>query len=242
MSDYQQGQQAKYRIEPTLVGNNAASFNHDEQALLQARHSAAYNTSEQQTDIGEIIRLKLLSNRKAQLIIAIILAITLIGVAASLLMAPLSETEQVQITHAAQKTLEKTQNIIERKHPLAMPDDFSLFISQHQGVIINWQADEVSSPLLWSQSSAQGDNSCQQISFNKGSPIRTLSVRVENNSSMASSAYNNYFASFSPLDSEVLIQALAFRGSFSLCGYDFSLKGSQAAIGKHAEYAKWVSY
>jgi uncharacterized membrane protein YhaH (DUF805 family) len=242
MSDYQQGQQAKYRIEPTLVGNNAANVNHDEQALLQVRHSAAYNTSEQQTDMGEIIRLKLLSNRKAQLIIAIIIAITLISVGASLLMAPLSETEQVQITQAAQKTPEKTQIIIERKHPLAMPDDFSLFISQHQGIIINWQADEVNTSLLWSQSSAQGDDSCQQISFNKGNPIRTLSVQVENDTAVANGVYNNYFASFSPLDSKVLIQALAFRGSFSLCGYDFSLKGSQAAIGKNMQYAKWVNY
>ena len=246
MSEYQQmthqGQQAKYRIEPTLVGNNSSNLNNDEQALLRARHTAAYNTNEQQFDLGEIIRLKLLSNRKVQVVIAIILSITLVSVCVSWLMAPSSNTEQVQITQATNNTPEIIQPIIERKHPLAMPDNFSLFMSQHQGIIINWQADEVNTPLLWSQSSAQGDDSCQQISFNKGNPIRTLSVQVENNSAVTNGVYKNYFASFSPLDSKPLIQALAFRGSFSLCGYDFSLKGSQAAIGTNTQYAKWVNY
>ena len=119
--------------------------------------------------------------------------------------------------------------VIDKKHLLNMPDNFSLYLSQYQGVTINWQADTVSNGQLWAQLSNQGDTSCQQLSFNKGASIRPVRVNVENN--------NDYFAYFSPLDTRELIKALAFRGTFSLCGYHFSLKGSQATLGKHEQYA-----
>ncbi|WP_114325184.1 hypothetical protein [Candidatus Colwellia aromaticivorans] len=252
MTEYQQiahqGKKAKFRIEPTLVGDNSVNLNSqslssDEQVVWQSHETTSpYNKSEQQIDLGEVIRLKLIKNRKAQLVIAIILTTTLVSVCTSWLMDYLSDNEPVQTIQESVKSIETTQDVIERKHPLAMPDNFSLLLSQHQGIIINWQADEVTSPLLWSQSSAQGDESCQQISFNKGNPIRTLMVQVENSTTVTSGVYNNYFASFSPLDSKALIQALAFRGSFSLCGYNFSLKGSQAALGQNKHYADWVEY
>jgi hypothetical protein len=50
------------------------------------------------------------------------------------------------------------------------------------------------------------------------------------------------FADFSPLDTQQLIQLIAFKRSFNLCDYDFSLKGSQAALGKHHAYAPYVEY
>ncbi|MDX2368098.1 MAG: hypothetical protein QNK36_06790 [Colwellia sp.] len=249
MSEYQQtthqGKQAKFRIEPSLVGDNSVNINSkslssDEQAVWQNNETTSpYGQNDQKIDLGEIIRLKLVNNKKVQLAIAIILTITLVSVCASWIMKNLSNDEPSKTSQESAKLIENT---LERKHPLAMPDNFSLFLSQHQGIIINWQADEVSTPLLWSQSSAQGEKSCQQISFNKGNPIRTLMVKVENSTTVASGIYNNYFASFSPLDSKALIQALAFRGSFSLCGFDFSLKGSQAALGKNKQYADWVEY
>lgn len=257
MTEYQQathqGKSSKYRIEPTLVGDNSVNINSqsfnsqnmssDEQAALQTHENTTPDVkSEQKIDLGEVIRLKLLSNRNVQFAIAIILTITLVGVCVSWVMEYFSNNEQVQTTQESNKLIENTQDAIERKYPLAMPDNFSLFLSPHQGVIINWQADEVSTPLLWSQFSAQGDENCQQISFNKGESIRTLNVRVESSNTNNNGVYSNYFASFSPLDSKDLIQALAFRGSFSLCGYDFSLKGSQAALGKNKQYADWVEY
>ncbi|PHR82730.1 MAG: hypothetical protein COA59_13950 [Colwellia sp.] len=252
MTEYQQmthqGKQTKFRIEPTLVGDNSISLNskslsNDEQAIWQNHETTSpYDKSEHKIDLGEIIRLKLVNNRKAQLAIAIILTITLVSVFSSWRMKSLPNDEPPQTSQESAKLIENTPNIIKRMHPLAMPDDFSLFLSQYQGIIINWQADEVGTPLLWSQSSAQGEDSCQQISFNKGKPIRTLTVKVENSATVANGVYNNYFASFSPLDSKTLIKALAFRGNFSLCGYNFSLKGSQAALGKNKEYADWVEY
>lgn len=247
MTEYQQvthqEKQAKYRIEPTLVGDMSINLNNNKQAVLPTHKTTSpYDKNEHKIDVGEIIRLKLVNNRRLQLAIGIILTITLVSVFTSGFMEYLSNNEQSQTITESGKLVEITQNIIERKHPLAMPDDFSLFLSPHQGIIINWQADEVNTPLLWSQYRAQGEESCQQISFNKGNPIRTLTVQVEKNTTVGNGIYNNYFASFSPLDSKALIQTLAFRGSFSLCGYGFSLKGSQAALGKHKQYADWVEY
>jgi len=128
----------------------------------------------------------------------------------------------------------KTNDIdfIDKQHLLAMPDKFNVYLSQYQGLIIHWQADNINVSELWSQLSNQGDKSCQQITFNKGKAIRPLSVKVENNI--------DYFANFSPLDTSELIKALAFRGKFSLCGYNFSLRGSQALFGKHNQYAVFL--
>lgn len=247
MSEYQQvahqGKPSKFRIEPTLAGDNSAHIDSNEQAELHIHEATStFNKSEQQVDLGELIRLKLLSNKKAQLAIAILLSITLIGVGTSWLIQYFSSEEPIQTSPQIASMPKGTEQTLERNHQLDMPDNFSLFLSQHQGIIINWQADNVNSPLLWAQTSAQGDKSCQQVSFNKGKPIRTLKVVVEDNTALTDNVYNNYFASFSPLDSKALIQALAFRGSFSLCGYDFSLKGSQAALGQNKEYANWVDY
>ncbi|MCW8834248.1 MAG: hypothetical protein OQK09_04605 [Colwellia sp.] len=248
MSEYQQathqGKSAKFRIEPSLAGESIMSL--DEQQSAQQANTS-YNVSDhqqtsqlnaQQADLGELIRLKLLSNKKAQIAVIVLVVIVLASVLFSWLVtfinaSSVNDTES--ISEPPQKSISET---IAREHPLAMPDNFTLYLSQHQGVIIGWQADEVDTPQLWSQISAQGDESCHQISFNKGKPIRTLTVDIESKNG----ANTEYFASFSPLDSQALIQALAFRGKFSLCGYDFSLKGSQAQLGKNEHYAHWVEY
>jgi len=205
MSEYQQtthqGKQAKCRIEPSLVSSNSIeenpvenssvninseSLSSDGQAVWQdCETTSPYGQCEQKTDLGEIIRVTLVNNRKAQLAIAILLAITLISACASWLMNKSSNGEALQTSQEAAKLMVNTQYILERKHPLEMPDNFSLFLSQHQGITINWQADNVSTPLLWSQSTAQGEDSCKQISFNKGNPIRTLMVTVENGTAVA---------------------------------------------------------
>jgi len=247
MTEYQQdnhqGKQAKFRIEPTLVSNNASHYDNNVQTSLQVSevaenyYSQAVDSTRSQADIGEMIRLKLLNNKKAQLVVIAIIGVTLIGVAASWLMSYLN-TNTEALTETSSQQVEVATHTPSRSLPLDMPDNYTLYLSEHQGISINWQADEVTETVLWSQLTAQGDESCKEISFNKGEPIRTLSVQVSN----SGGTNINYFADFSPLDSKTLIQALAFRGSFTLCGYDFSLKGSQAVLGKNAQYAKWIDY
>jgi len=252
MQEYQQeahlGKGAKFRIEPTLVGAdhlNTEALHHSEgQSAFQTHAMANDNfsnkttTNRHQVDIGEMIRIKLLANKKTRWVIAVFVMLMLIGVITSWLVNFL-DTLEIQLVEGESIQQPSTSKVnIARKQPLAMPDNYTLYLSDHQGITLNWQADEVSNSLLWSQATAQGDDSCKEISFNKGEPIRTLTVQVEN----TNGANINYFASFSPLDSKTLIQALAFRSNFTLCGYDFSLKGSQAALATNDQYTRWLDY
>jgi hypothetical protein len=133
-----------------------------------------------------------------------------------------------------EEQISQSVTLTSRLHPITLPDNFSLMLTEHQGLIINWVAESSSSEEIWSLSSGQGDQSCKEIIFNNGEKIRTLSVYPENGT--------EFFAQFSPLDTANLLQAIAFRGDFSLCGYKFSLKGSQAVLGKNSPYADMIEY
>jgi hypothetical protein len=229
------------RIEPTLVTDGTSEqFYINEAVEAQSttfdKQSEFENNSEQ-IDVGELIRLNFLSNRKLQLGIIACVSLIFIGVFINSVFNDISQestdtnnTELNEPQVLSNNTVTKT--LANKNHLLAMPDNFNLYLSEYRGIIIHWQADNVTDGELWSQLSTNGDKSCQSITFNKGSAIRPLAVFVENGS--------EYFASFSPLDSGELIQALAFRGNFTLCGYKFSLKGSQAVLGKNNQYAPFL--
>lgn len=254
MNEYRQdthlNKQAKYRIEPTLINDNSDISSHKEdiepnEQVFQStnqtekhHYSQKISSANNKTDIGELIRLKLIHNRKAQLIIAAIIGLIFITFTTSWLINYLNSVDNVPITTDDNQLETNIALSMTKNHPLNMPDNYTLYLSEHQGISINWQADEVNQSLLWSQFTAQGDESCKEISFNKGEPIRTLTVQVE----PLAGTNIDYFANFSPLDSKALIKALAFSGNFTLCGYNFSLKGSQAALGSKKEYAQWVDY
>lgn len=235
------------RIEPSFAGDAATNIqsrnaSKDEETRLENYNESLFKDKhEQSTDMGEAIRLSWLNNKKLQLGTLLLLLVAIISISSSWVVSPSPESDALKTIPVVKKN-SAIQNTLERNHPLSMPDNFSLFISQHQGITINWQADEVSTPILWSQLSTKGDASCKEISFNKGKSIRTIKVIVESEASVANNAFTNYFANFSPLDSKALIQAIAFRGSFSLCGYDFSLKGSQATLSHNKQYTKWIEY
>ncbi len=231
------------RIEPTLASDsvNTHAVNHASIATQVEQNNNnqtdQQSTSQIQADLGELIRLKLLNNKRLQLGIVIsLLAIFVTIVITSLLT---SNTKSTQL-HEAEQNLSQEQIIQQsnisgskliasRTQHLVMPDNFDLYLTPYKGILLHWQADSVATGQLWSQLTTKGDKSCQLINFNQGNDLRPLTIMVENNT--------EYFASFSPLDTQALIQALAFQGSFSLCGYDFSLKGSQAVLGKHNSYA-----
>jgi len=226
----------RQRIEPKLSTNShsehaAINFSNEDPSL----HSHTINNfaekekNNKHFDIGEMIRLKLLGKKNARITIMASVGIAIIAVLISLLNSIFADKD------TPLKLTEKVTPIVSiRTNLLTMPDNFSLYSSQYNGIIVHWQADKVETSQLWSQLSIKGDKSCKVIHFNKGDDIRTLSVFIENGI--------DYYANFSPLDSKKLIQSLAFRGSFSLCGYDFSLKGSQAALGKNQFYADLVEY
>jgi uncharacterized membrane protein YhaH (DUF805 family) len=229
------------RIEPTLAAEGATEQLHNYETIAEQSitpdHAFDDEIDSKQADIGELIRLKFLGNRKIQLGLIASVALIFLGVLVNSTISAIpteqNNTNKSELLEPQVLANNVSATILTNKnHLLAMPDNFNLYLSEYQGVIIHWQADEVANGELWSQLSTRGDKSCQSIKFNKGSSIRPLSVLVENG--------NEYFASFSPIDSSELIKALAFRGKFSLCGYSFSLKGSQAVLGKHNQYAPFL--
>jgi phosphate/sulfate permease len=216
--------------------NTGASFG---QAIESVHQKSEQSTH--QADIGEMIRLKLLKGKNAKVTIYTGIALVFIAFMFSFIISSFTDEVQPEVVSNSSAQEEKQLNLhsIENLYPLEMPDAFSLYLSPYKGLIISWQADEVNNGTLWSQVDVQGDKSCNNIAFsprksNKQNTFRTLNVTVEETT--------NYYASFSPLDTKELIQSLAFRGKFSLCGYSFSLKGSQSALGKNKHYAEWVDY
>lgn len=241
LSSYQQTPRVmktqNQRIEPTLATAGVSEHIYINEAVAEPTFTPNDQPDNKQADLGELIRLKFLSNRKLQLGVVASVSVIFIAVFISSFFTSMSQQHSSETnTELSEPHLDAqtpSTNVIGSKdHLLAMPDNFNLYLSEYQGIIIHWQADQVSNGELWSLLSANGDKSCKNIKFNKGAPIRPLAVLVENGS--------EYFASFSPLDSKELVQALAFRGKFSLCGYSFSLKGTQAVLGKHIQYASFL--
>ena len=236
------------RIEPTLIdddGRQAQAFTatmSSAQPELDHRFSqqepsnttASAQTTSNQTDkdIGEQIRLYLLNKKNAVFTISAVLAFIVIAIILSVLI--FEKSPEVPTLDDTAYSTNEMQQQDEKLHKIDLPDNFSLLLNQYQGVIINWQSDITNLSQLWSLKSAQGDSSCQKITFNNGESYRTYAVLVETSS--------EYFATFSPLDTQKILQAIAFRGSFTLCGYTFSLKGSQGVIGKNNHYAQFIEY
>jgi len=230
-------QHQSHRIEPVLsTGTNHSNFTKVNISEQNANISAASaNTSvpserqnTNQVDIGETVRAWIIEY-KFLVIGAFIFC--LIAIVATILIPNAEPQHETNLDSPIQDT--KATEIV-RLHPVNLPDNFTLMLSQYNGVIINWQADDTTKTNLWDITSAEGDNSCKEIRFNNGDKIRTNSVTVENG--------QDYFASFSPLDTTLMLKNIAFKGKFTLCDYTFSLKGSQAALGKHPIYAEIVEY
>nr|WP_243886079.1 hypothetical protein [Shewanella algae] len=103
-----------------------------------------------------------------------------------------------------------------------LPDSFSLSLDGDL-LRMSWLGYTDAPGPLWDLATAKGDRRCAELVFNNGTGYRPMSVVIGDNGKVE--------AAFSPLDSQVIVQDMARRGSVKLCGYDFSLKGSQAALG-----------
>jgi len=225
------------RIEPTF--NQTDTFHEERNILceradysnLHAKKDQATSTSST-SDIGEAIRLKLFNHKNAFLTVSAVVLIIIMAMISTSVISTSGENEDHNISDNSDTSLDH-QSLLVYSHQVTLPDDFSLFVSSFDGITIKWQGDATSEEYLWQQLSAQGDNSCKEIDFNNGEKIRTLSVKQENSS--------DYLANFSPLDTQLIIKNIAFRGSFSLCGYKFSLKGSQSVLGKHDYYSTFIN-
>ncbi|WP_428637277.1 hypothetical protein [Shewanella sp.] len=114
---------------------------------------------------------------------------------------------------------------------VSMPDGFKVQL-EGKVLMLSWLGERGEPGIIWSLASAEGDSSCQNLTFNNGASYRPMEVHLLADSSTQ--------ARFSPLDVPAIINDIAMRGSLTLCGYEFSLKGSQAALAKEAAFRPYL--
>ena len=228
------------RVEPTMHSININQPSNNESQYSAPAENSKYNPSttsninqaenskQSRFDLGETIRLTLLSHNNSRLIFAAISFVLLLALIISMMTnrSPTAEIYPEKISEAPKST-----NSFQ--HSITLPDNFSIMMSSSNGIVINWQADVNSDQEGWTLATATGDKNCENIAFDKGEAIRPFSVSVID---------SDYYAYFSPLDTKTLLQNIAFKNKFSLCGYNFSLKGSQATLGKSNFYANLIEY
>ncbi|MGB0495045.1 MAG: hypothetical protein ACPGJI_01720 [Kangiellaceae bacterium] len=120
----------------------------------------------------------------------------------------------------------------ERNHKLEMPDEFWLMLDQNDAVTIGWVGDYKEDGNYWSAITGTGDKTCTDLYFILGERIRTVNVTVKAN--------EDYYADFSPVDTQLIIKSIADKDRFKLCGYEFKLNGTRALLRKHEFYRKYI--
>ena len=243
LSDFQQlkktNSRDNRRIEPTMnsVNINQPVNNKSDYSPLADNSKNTFSTTDanhfsdstqNKIEFAESIRLALFSKKNSQLTIVLISFLLIIAFIISMLFAkPTPAEKPVEQTNEIQKTAKEFQ------HQITLPDNFSIMIAADNAIVIQWQTSVENNLNVWALGTAEGDKSCKSIEFTKKEVIRTYSVSTIN---------NKYYAYFSPLDTKALIKNIAFKNKFSLCGYNFSLKGSQARLGKSPFYANLIEY
>lgn len=112
-----------------------------------------------------------------------------------------------------------------------MPDGFSVLLDG-DALLLSWLGERGEPGPLWSLTTARGDTSCQSLIFNNDAQYRPIEVNLTANTATV--------ARFSPLDTRAILNDIAMRGSLKLCGYQFSLKGSQAALAKEPGFRPYL--
>jgi len=130
--------------------------------------------------------------------------------------------EQTMVKHP------ETEKPKQRNNKIEMPDSFWVMLDQNDALTIGWQGDYQKDGEIWSALTAKGDKDCFEINFTIRDEYRAMRVAVKNQ--------GDYYADFSPVDTKKLIQSIANRDKFKLCGYEFSLKGTQAKLRNNKKY------
>lgn len=223
--------QHSHRIEPSIIGDALIPDNY---TAPQTNHSS--NEHSTNIKVAEIITHLTSMFEKNRKIAFSILSISLLLLLIMMLMSKNSPQEDNTDENDEAPVIASSADTptFSKLYPIEFSDNFSLMINQYSGLLINWQAETSSLTTIWHQETAEGDKTCTAIVFNNNHSIRTTNVSIENS--------NSYYAQFSPLDTQTLLKELADRGSFSLCGYTFSLKGSQALLSQNAPYNNLATY
>ena len=226
------------RIEPTIAGQKSEELHldisqvakqytvvHDIQASTANLYQSQQNNWEQQ--LGRWF----IANRKISIIaISTILCITLIVV-----ILPVFENQPEPIVETKQAKID-TKKV--RLNKIEMPDQFWMMLDQNDSLTIAWEGDFKTDAELepegsyWSASTGKGDKDCVDLHFSLGENIRTLLVTVKNG--------GDYYADFSPVDTETIVKSIAGKDRFKLCGYEFTLKGTRSLLRKNKKYTQFL--
>lgn len=226
------------RIEPTFVSGQDQSYGqtatNDQQN--QQQPDTQYITPQPINDWYEPTRLFMLKHQTITLSISgILLLTTVVGLTYPLFADSDSVTDGQVVEQLEQQEEPKPQPFVSqvRQYAFEMPtNDYSLMLTEHNGLVIHWPSYDENNPQLWSIASGKGEQSCEEIVFNDRQKVRTILVSIEGD--------GDYYASFSPLDTEKLVTGIADKSKFTLCGYDFSLKGTRSAISQSDIYSEFL--
>ncbi|MBB1360800.1 DUF805 domain-containing protein [Shewanella sp. SR44-4] len=115
---------------------------------------------------------------------------------------------------------------------IKLPDGFWLAL-EGEILIVRWLGESGDKQNLWRLATAIGDKTCTNLEFNDGSRYRPITVDLLDDGASE--------ARFTPLDKDAIVNHVALRGSFKLCGYEFSLKGSQATLMQNPQFEMILS-
>ncbi len=220
------------RVEPTIGG--AAAVSHDDmvddnEATAFERLNSAYQKDNSVAELQQNLRMLgqwLLRYRKFVAVAAIVVLVC-IGITSWWMSA-----DSEQPTTHTETVAPATDAVQSAREIVKMPDHFSLMLQGDQ-LIMQWLGDTMTLGNMWDLASASGDKRCANMEFNDGSRYRPMQVNIVANGAVE--------ANFSPLDTRQIVNDVAMRGSFSLCGYDFSLKGSQAALQANSQFSRLLN-
>ncbi len=221
------------RIEPTFVaGQDANEHNDAHNSQIDEHFSGQTDFDEpttQDNDWIEPLKSWVLANQKvATAAFGFMVFLSLVLATLPMWLSnPVVEEETVAMPEPEITAQKVRDNILE------MPNNYFLMTDENHSLIIHWPSyAENNDPALWSILTAKGEPSCENLLFNDNTRFRPNLVAIENE--------GDHYASFSPLDTEALVKAIAAKGNFSLCGYEFSLKGSTAAINSSPTFSAYL--
>jgi hypothetical protein len=226
------------RIEPTIAAPGQYSQGTSEQlangSTEQSHRTSAdqFESSQQSSAEAQNWQVQFsdwITNNQTMAIAVTALITVLIFI--SVMMSGEAEEEK-EIAKKVEPIIVETQ----RLNKLEMPDQFWVMHDQNDAITIGWEGSLVSGEPsgfeYWSAATAIGDRDCISLSFTLGENIRTLDVTVKNR--------GDYYARFSPVDSEVIIKSIANKDRFKLCGYEFKLNGTRAILTRNSKYSGYL--
>ncbi len=220
------------RIEPTIAGQKNVDHQVDisqdavEEYIVQQDQST--ETSAQhplQSGWEHQLGLWFKANQKISIMgLSVIVIFTLLVISL-----PSFEDEPITDKIEAQP---KIETVKARLNKVEMPDQFWVMLDENDSLTIGWEGDFEADGSYWSATTGKGDLDCVDLHFSLGEDIRTLLVTVKNG--------GDYYADFSPVDTKLIVESIANKDRFKLCGYEFTLNGTRDILRNNKKYWEYL--